>query len=85
MSKSALRSLGIGVVLLDPKEKAHRIALLKKIFAKARRFQGHAEVPLLPGLGVHHGLQAGEQIVIMISDEILRRVSEKIVRGASTN
>jgi hypothetical protein len=80
MSKSALKSLGIGVALLDPTEKAHRVALLKKIFAKAKLFKDLGEVPLLPGLGLHGGFPAGGQLAITIHDDILRRASEKIVR-----
>jgi hypothetical protein len=82
MSKSALRTLGIGVANLNPKEKAHRIALLKKVFAKAKLLKEYGEeISLLPGVGPHAGFPAGEQLTILISDEILRRVSEKIVRG----
>lgn len=81
MSKSALRSLGIGVADLAQEEKAHRIALLKKIFMKAKLFKDYGEISLLPGLGPHPGFPAGEQLTITIPDEILRRVSEKIVRG----
>jgi hypothetical protein len=81
MSKSALRTLGIGVANLDPKEKAYRIALLKKVFAKAKRLKDYGEISLLPGAGPHTGFPAGEQLTITIPEEILRRVSEKIVRG----
>jgi hypothetical protein len=82
MSKSAQRTLGIGVANLNPKEKAHRIALLKKVFAKAKLLKEYGEeISLLPGAGPHAGFPAGEQLTILISDEILRRVSEKIVRG----
>ncbi len=36
MSKKATKSLGIGVIDLDPKEKEHRTAFLRNIFAKAK-------------------------------------------------
>jgi hypothetical protein len=82
LSKRAQRTLGIGVANLNPKEKAHRIALLKKVFAKAKLLKEYNEkIPLLPGAGPHAGFPAGEQLTILISEEILRRVSEKIVRG----
>lgn len=82
MSRRALRTLGIGVANLNAKEKAHRIALLKKVFAKAKLLKEYGgEISLLPGVGPHAGFPAAEQLTIMISDEILRRVSEKIIRG----
>jgi len=80
MSKKALRALGIGVADLDEKEKQHRIALLKKVFAEAKLFRDQQK-PLLPGLGPHPGFPPGEQLAITIPFEILKRVSEKIVRG----
>jgi hypothetical protein len=80
MSKKALKSLGVGVADLDTDEKAHRVALLKKVFAEAKLFKNQ-DSSLLPGLGPHAGFPAGEQLSITLPDGILRRVSEKIVRG----
>jgi hypothetical protein len=81
MSKRALRTLGIGVTDLDTKEKAHRIGLLKKVFAEAKLLKDSGDHVLLPGVGPHPGFPAGGQLVITIPEAILRIVSEKIVRG----
>jgi hypothetical protein len=81
MSKKALRTLGIGVAEIEPKEKAHRIALLRKVFAEAKQLKDAGDRVLLPGVGPHPGFPAGEQLVITIPDDALRIVSEKIVRG----
>jgi hypothetical protein len=81
MSKSALRSLGIGVDNLTPKEKAHRIALAKKVFLKVKPLKDRGGIGLLPGLGPHEGFPAGEQLTLTISNATLYSVSEKIIRG----
>lgn len=81
MSKSALKSLGIGTADLDPKERAHRASLLARVFKGAQLFREESDIPLLPGLGPHPGFPAGDQLRITISDDVLTRVSEKIVRG----
>jgi hypothetical protein len=84
MSKKALRTLGIGVADLEPKEKAHRVALLKKVFDEAKQLKNSGDRVLLPGAGPHPGFPgfpADEQLVITIPDDILRIVSEKIIRG----
>jgi len=80
MSKKALRSLGIGVSGLDGREKKHREALLRKVFADAKPLK-HQKVPLLPGVGPHAGFPAGDQMTIVFPPGVLEPVSEKIVRG----
>jgi hypothetical protein len=52
-----------------------------KVFAEAKQLKDSGDGVLLPGVGPHPGFSAGEQIVITIPDDILRTVSEKIVRG----
>ena len=81
MSKNALRSLGIGVDKLDSNERAHRMALAKRVLAKVKPLKAFGEIELLPGLGPHAGSPAGEQLVLTIPDKTLTSVSEKIVRG----
>jgi hypothetical protein len=43
MSENALRTRDIGVANLNPKEKAHRIASLKKVFAEAKLLREYAK------------------------------------------
>lgn len=81
MSKTALRSLGIGVGDLSPEEKTHRTALAKKVLMKVKPLKEHGEIGLLPGFGPHPGSRAGEQLVLNIPEDVLKPVSEKIVRG----
>ena len=81
MSKKALRSLGIGVADdLDEKEKKHREALLRKVFAEVKPLRDQ-KLPLLPGVGLHDGFPAGDQLTIVFPTGPLEPVSQKIVRG----
>ena len=81
MSKTALRSLGIGVENLTPEEKSYRTAFARKVLMKVKPLKEHGEIGLLPGFGPHTGFPAGDQLVLNIPEEVLKPVSEKIVRG----
>lgn len=81
ISASALRSLGVGIQNLDSKERAHRTALLRKLATKIRPLKDLGAVPLVPGLGPHAGFPIDEQMAITVSDELLQRVSGKVLRG----
>ncbi len=48
---------------------------------KVKPLKEHGEIGLLPGFGPHPGFPAGEQLVLNIPEEVLKSVSEKIVRG----
>jgi hypothetical protein len=81
ISKDALRSMGFGVQNLDPKERAHRIALRKKILEDSVPLKDIGEVPLVPGLGPHAGFSVDQQHAVTIPDDLLKSVAGKIIRG----
>jgi hypothetical protein len=81
ISKDALRSMGVGVQDLDPEERAHRTALLKKVLGDSVPLKDIGDVPLVPGLGPHVGFSVDQQRAVTIPDDLLKRVAGKILRG----
>ena len=81
ISKSALRSFGVGVQCLDPEERVCRTALLKKVWAETKPLPDLGPVPLLPGFGPHEGFATEQQRAITVPDELLQQVSGKVLRG----
>jgi hypothetical protein len=80
MSAKALRSIGIGANA-PGEEMARRQALKRRIFSMLRPLGFFGRGGLLPGLGPHNGIPAGEQIAITVPAADLMTVSEKILRG----
>jgi hypothetical protein len=81
LSKSALASMGIGVSNIDDAERARRRALLKRIMEDVIPAKDLGDTPLLPGLGFHEGFTVEEQSAIVVPEDLLKRVAEKILRG----
>jgi hypothetical protein len=81
ISGAVLRSFGVGVQNLDPKEKACRTALREKVLADTMPMSDIGPVPLLPDLGPHAGFPLDQQRAVSISEKLLKEVCGKILRG----
>ncbi len=81
ISTQASRSFGAGVIGLDPKEKHIREALRDKIFREIKPYTKSVEGHVLPGLGLHPGFPAEQQMQVSIPADLLYAVAKKIVRG----
>jgi hypothetical protein len=79
LSRRALESLGVRTPGISPKEQRHRQALKRKILEGMRPYVPGREY--FPGLGPHAGFPEREQYEIRISENLLKEVSGKIVRG----
>jgi hypothetical protein len=81
ISKTAIRSMGIGEREIDEDEKRIRGALKAEVLKDAKRFSDDSRPHVLPGLGPHPEAPTGEQIQIDIPADKLFEVAKKIVRG----
>jgi hypothetical protein len=81
ISKSVLRSFGVGVEGLDPEEKAFRTALRNRILSDTLPLSEIGAIPLLPDLGPHDGFPLDQQRAVNIPEKLLKDVCGKILRG----
>lgn len=81
LAKRALASLGIGVTGLSEREARIRKALLDEVLRDAKIYTGENREHVIPGLGPHPEVPAGQQFELGISADDLTEVTKKIVRG----
>jgi hypothetical protein len=81
LSERAVRSFGVDVQGISEEERRHREALRDKIRGEMKPYTPDIEPHILPGLGPHPELPAGEQIRIDIPGDLVHAVAKKIVRG----
>jgi hypothetical protein len=81
ISTQASRSLGVGVIGLDPKEKHIREAMRDRIFREIKPYTKGVEEHVLPGLGLHPGFPAEQQMQVNVPADLLYAVAKKILRG----
>ena len=74
-----MEDLGVGVVGIKDDEESHRQAQLVGLLKKTARYEEGMDT--FPGFGLHEGFPENEQTALLISEELLVPVAEKILRG----
>ena len=79
ISKKVMGGLGVGVLGIKDEEKSHRQAQLAALIKKTARYKEGMDT--FPGFGLHEGFPENEQTALLIAEELLIQVAEKILRG----
>lgn len=76
------RSFGVGTTQLAAREAARREKRRERFLSEIQEVSPQFRDHVLPGLGPHEGFPVEEQKVVLVSEEDLKVLVEKIVKGA---